>query len=309
VLLLLLPYWTRSTPSFAPPHGGRGAGAGLLLLLLLPYWTWSTPSFAPPHGVRGAGAGLLLLLLLPFWTRSTPSFAPPHGGRGAGAGLLLLLLLPYWTRSTPSFAPPHGRRGAGAGLLLLLLLPHWMWSTPSFAPPHNGRGAGAGLLLSYWSPTAAAATLLDETEEQLPARFCTDSAPAPSLSPRVFSPHRGSEFFIPGAPGGSCPGQITYQLLHAKHHNWDGYWGRVLLEVSGAGLVTLLSGGASTRGSATPGRATLQSTGGPRHPADHALVALFAPGADRGAFPSCSSLPCLPVRGQAMLGHGFSRNI
>ena len=48
----------------------------------------STPSFAPPGGVRGAGAGLLLLL--PCWMRSMPSFAPPGGVRGAGAGLRLL---------------------------------------------------------------------------------------------------------------------------------------------------------------------------------------------------------------------------
>ena len=47
------------------------------------------PSFAPPHNGRGAGAGLLLLLS--YWTRSTPSFAPPHNGRRAGAELLLLL--------------------------------------------------------------------------------------------------------------------------------------------------------------------------------------------------------------------------
>ena len=66
-----LPCWTRSTPSFAPPDGGRWAGAGLLLLLPC---------------VRGAGAGLLLLL--PYWTRSTPSFAPPDH-RGACAELEL----------------------------------------------------------------------------------------------------------------------------------------------------------------------------------------------------------------------------
>ena len=68
----------------------RGAGAGLLPLL--PYWTRSTPSFAQPGGVRGAGAGLLLLLRC--WTRSTPSFALPGGVSGAGAAVLLL----YWTR-------------------------------------------------------------------------------------------------------------------------------------------------------------------------------------------------------------------
>ena len=71
-------------------------------------------------------------------------------------------------------------------------------------------------------------------------------------------------------------------------------------QVSGAGLVTLLSGGASTGGSATFGRPVLQPTGEPHHPANHALEALSAPCAY-----SCSSVPCLLVRGQAMLCHGF----
>ena len=97
--------------------GASGAGSGRPLLL--PYWTRSTPSFAPPGGVRGAGAGRPGLLLLPYWTRSTPSFAPPGGVRGAGAGRLLPL--PYWMRSTtpPPILPPTSglarrrwRRGA-----------------------------------------------------------------------------------------------------------------------------------------------------------------------------------------------------
>ena len=138
--LLLLPYWsdwTRSKPSFAPPGGVRGAGAGRQLLL--PYWTRSTPPFAPPGGVRGAGAGRLLLL--PHWTRSTPSFALSDGM----CEVKRLLLLPYWsdwTRSKPSFAPPGGVRGAGAGRQLLL--PYWTRSTPPFAPPDGVRGAGHG---------------------------------------------------------------------------------------------------------------------------------------------------------------------
>ena len=72
--------------SLEPPGGARGTGAGRLLLL--PYWTRSTPSFAPPGAVRGAGAGRLLLL--PCWTRSTPSFAPAGGVNELnGAGRLL----------------------------------------------------------------------------------------------------------------------------------------------------------------------------------------------------------------------------
>ena len=81
--LLLLPHWTRSTPSFALSDGM----CEVKRLLLLPYWsdwTRSKPSFAPPGGVRGAGAGRQLLL--PYWTRSTPPFAPPDGVRGAGHG-------------------------------------------------------------------------------------------------------------------------------------------------------------------------------------------------------------------------------
>ena len=55
--------------------GASGAGSGRTLLL--PYWTRSTPSFAPPGGVRGAGAGRLLPL--PYWMRSTtpPPLLPP----------------------------------------------------------------------------------------------------------------------------------------------------------------------------------------------------------------------------------------
>ena len=68
--------------------------------------------------------------------------------------------------------------------------------------------------------------------------------------------------------------------------------GQAVLQVLGAGLVTLLS---MNRGpSHPPWQATLQSTGGPCHPADHALVALFAHGAEGGpTVSSCSSLPCL----------------
>ena len=35
----------------------RAAGVGAGILLLLPYWMKCTPSFAPPDSVRGAGAG------------------------------------------------------------------------------------------------------------------------------------------------------------------------------------------------------------------------------------------------------------
>ena len=41
-------------------HRELTTAAGRLLLLL--YWTRSTPSFAPPGGVRGSGAGRLLPL-------------------------------------------------------------------------------------------------------------------------------------------------------------------------------------------------------------------------------------------------------
>ena len=52
--------------------GASGAGSGRPLLL--PYWTRSTPSFAPPGGVR--------LLPLPYWMRSTtpPPILPPTSG-------------------------------------------------------------------------------------------------------------------------------------------------------------------------------------------------------------------------------------
>ena len=69
--------------------------------------------------------------------------------------------------------------------------------------------------------------------------------------------------------------------------------GQALWQVLEEVLVTLLSGGASTGGSVTPERAALQSTGRPCSPADHALVALFAPSAARGPLAACSSLICL----------------
>ena len=97
-------YLLRFYVFLVPPGGARGAGAGRLVQL--PYWTRSTPSFAPPGGVRGPGAGAGRLVLLTCWTRSTPSFAPPGGVRGAGAGRLVQL--PYWTRPTtpPPILPP-----------------------------------------------------------------------------------------------------------------------------------------------------------------------------------------------------------
>ena len=100
-------YLLRFYVFLVPPGGARGAGAGRLVQL--PYWTRSTPSFAPPGGVRGPGAGAGRLVLLTCWTRSTPSFAPPGGVRGAGAGRLVQL--PYWTRSTPSFRILRAARG------------------------------------------------------------------------------------------------------------------------------------------------------------------------------------------------------
>ena len=74
-----------------PPGGVRGAGAGLHLLL--PCWTRSSPSFAPPGGVRRAAAGLYLLL--PCWTRSAPSFVPPGGVRRGARSW-------SWTAVTPT---------------------------------------------------------------------------------------------------------------------------------------------------------------------------------------------------------------
>ena len=79
----------------------RGAGAGLLMLL--PCWKRSAPSFAPAGGLRGAGAGLRLLLFC--WMRSTPFFAPAGGVRGAGAGLLMLL--PCWPAGRGPRPPPR----------------------------------------------------------------------------------------------------------------------------------------------------------------------------------------------------------
>ena len=126
----------------------------------------------------------------------------------------------------------------------------------------------------------------------------------PNLA-RVFAPRWGREFFHPGGAGRelSRTEHLSAPACEAPQPGWT--WGQALQPDLGAGLVTLLSGDASTGGPATPWRATLQSIGGPRHPADHALVALFAFSTDGGAFPSCSSLPCLLARGQVMLGRGF----
>ena len=109
-----------------PPGGVRRAGAGLLLLI--PCWKRSTPSF-----VETAVAATMLDKVYAFlrgarwrvlsWTWKVPAatsldvvyaLAQPVGVRGGGAGAGRLLLLPHWTWSTLSVAPPGGMRGAGA---------------------------------------------------------------------------------------------------------------------------------------------------------------------------------------------------
>ena len=86
------------------------------------------------------------LQLLTYWTRPMPSFALPGCVRGAGAGLLQLL--PYCTRPTRSFAPPGG-------------IPCWRRSTPSFALPGpeavvergaalKGDAVGYGFICCRW---------------------------------------------------------------------------------------------------------------------------------------------------------------
>ena len=79
-------------------------------------------------------------------------------------------------------------------------------------PLAAATGPGPGSEEAGW------ADRLDEIEEQLLARFCTNSAQAPLSSSMVFSPHRGSEFFILGAPGGSgiggAPAAATERLCY-----------------------------------------------------------------------------------------------
>ena len=79
--------------SVAGPGGMHRAVAGWLLLL--PCWTRSTPSFLPPGGMHEAG----LLLLLLYWTRSTLSVAPQVCGRAADpTGLRPRLSLRCWVQ-------------------------------------------------------------------------------------------------------------------------------------------------------------------------------------------------------------------
>ena len=72
----------------------------LPLLPSVPCWMRSTPSFAPPRGVRGARFGLLLLLSC--WMRSTPSFASSIGG----AELELDCCCYYPVGRAPQLFPP-----------------------------------------------------------------------------------------------------------------------------------------------------------------------------------------------------------
>ena len=95
----------------------RGAGAGLLLLL--PCWTRSAPSFAPPGGVRRAGAVATTILLDEILT-----FLRAARGRVQSCSwtaVATTTLLDEVSAFLQVHAlPPGGVRGAGAGLRLLL---------------------------------------------------------------------------------------------------------------------------------------------------------------------------------------------
>ena len=80
--MLLLPCWTRCTPSFVLPVGVRQAGhcyfpAGRGLHL--------------PSNCQAERAELEWMLLLPYWTKSTPSSVPPGGGLPGSTCCCLLL--------------------------------------------------------------------------------------------------------------------------------------------------------------------------------------------------------------------------
>ena len=93
----------------------RGAGAGLLLLL--PCWTRSAPSFAPPGGVRGAEAVATTTPLDEILTilRAARGRAQSFSWTAVATTTLL-----DEVRAFLKFTPLGGVHGAGAGLLLLL---------------------------------------------------------------------------------------------------------------------------------------------------------------------------------------------
>ena len=99
------------TCSFARPGSVRGTRAGRLLLL--PCWTRSTPSFAPSGGLHraegGAAAAAALLDEVYAFPRAVRRCARSWSWTAAATTLL-----------TRSFAPPGGICGAGAGRQLLL---------------------------------------------------------------------------------------------------------------------------------------------------------------------------------------------
>ena len=155
-----------------PPGGVRGAGAGLHLLL--PCWTRSSPSFAPPGGVRRAAAGLYLLL--PCWTRSAPSFVPPGGvrrGARSWSWTAVTTTLLDETRGRaqswsccyyyPAGRDPHlpSRCQGACAELQLDCCCYYYPAGRGPCLPSSTRPAARGHVRS-WSWTAAATTLLNE---------------------------------------------------------------------------------------------------------------------------------------------------
>ena len=150
---------------------------------------------------------------------------PGTEAAGWAAGCELLVASPLAAAIGPGPGPGPEAAGWAAGCELLFALP--LAAATGLGPPGPGDGGHGG----GTAAGCADGRILDETVEQLLARFCTDSASAPSSSSRVTLPI-GISVFYPWSAGRelSRTHYLSAPACEAQELGWT--LGRALWKVS-----------------------------------------------------------------------------
>ena len=171
-------------------------------------WSWS---WTPGPGSWTEAATTLLDEVCAFLRRRLRDRLG-GGGEWGAAGRELIFSAPLFANFEP------GRPGGGGGRARCC---------------SEGRRCLSWLLFVVDGGAAAGTTLHG---------FCTGAIVS---SPKGFLSQMRSDFLHPGEAGRELSRTNTHQLPHAKHHNWDGHWGRPSCRFRGRAC-TLLGGDAST---------------------------------------------------------------